>query len=69
MRIIGMSLLAAIGGYAAGLFGGMALVDRFSSNTHDRAVEAAMTSAFCYGPLVALLAAVLTFVYLSRRGV
>jgi hypothetical protein len=44
MRLIGLSLLAAIGGYVIGFFGGMALVNRVSPNTHDKSVEAAMTA-------------------------
>jgi len=68
MKIVGLALLAALGGYVLGLFGGMLLVNLFSSNSHDKSVEAAMSSAFIYGPLVAVLAFVLTLVYLLRRN-
>ncbi|MEI7772567.1 MAG: hypothetical protein WCI67_21435 [Chloroflexales bacterium] len=65
MRLIGWSLLAAIGGYVIGLFGGMALVNRFSPNTHDKSVEAAMTAAIFIGPILAVLAFSITCVLLA----
>jgi hypothetical protein len=68
VKIFGLALLAAIGGYIIGLFGGMIAINLFSSNTHDKSLEAAMTSAFFIGPLVAVLAFVLTLVYLLGRG-
>ena len=67
MKIFGLAVLAAVVGYLIGLFGGMLLVNTFSSNTHDRSVEAAMTSAFIIGPLVAVLAFVLTLVILLMQ--
>lgn len=68
MKIFGLALLAAIGGYIIGLFGGMVLINLFSSNTHDKSIEAAMTSVFFIGPLVAVLAFVLTLIYLLARS-
>jgi hypothetical protein len=68
MKTLGLSLLAALVGYAVGLFGGMGLVNLISSNTHDKSVEAAMTGAFFIGPLVAVIAFVATFVYLLMRS-
>jgi hypothetical protein len=68
MKIFGLALLAAIGGYLIGLFAGMLLVNLLSSNTHDSSVEAAMTSAFIIGPLVAVLAFVCTLVFLLRQS-
>jgi hypothetical protein len=47
-----------LGGYVLGRIGGFALVTQFSSNQHDRSLEAAMTGFFVTGPLVAILAAV-----------
>ena len=47
MKLFGLSLLAAIVGYFIGLFGGMSLVETFSSNAHDRSMEAAMTASIC----------------------
>lgn len=67
-RIIGFALLALVAGYGVGLFGGMWLVNTFSSNRQDRALEAAMTGAFVIGPLVAVAACVATVVFLVWRG-
>jgi hypothetical protein len=68
MKIFGLALLAAVGGYLIGLFAGMLLVNLLSSNTHDSSVEAAMTSAFIIGPLVAVLAFACTLVFLLRQS-
>lgn len=57
---------ALVGGYLLGLFGGMLLINLFSSNSHDRGMEAAMTSAFVVGPITAILAAILTFMLMPR---
>jgi len=47
----------------------MLLVNIFSSNTHDKSVEAAMTSFFVYGPIAALISFSITlFFLLSRRN-
>ena len=54
---VAMALLGGLLGYALGAFGGGYLVALFSSNTHDRSVEAAMTGAFVLGPLAALVGA------------
>ena len=67
MKIFGLSVLAAIAGYLIGLFGGMFVVDMFSSNVHDKSMEAAMTGAFVFGPLMALVSAIVTVVYCLRR--
>ncbi len=53
MKPFGLSVLAAICGYLVGLFGGLLLIETVSSNTHDKSMEAAMTGAFIFGPLVA----------------
>jgi hypothetical protein len=55
-RRIGIALLWAVAGYVIGAFGGGFLINLLSSNTHDRSVEAAMTGAFVFGPLVAIAA-------------
>jgi hypothetical protein len=57
---------ALVGGYLLGLFGGMLLINLFSPNSHDRGMEAAMTSAFVIGPITAILAAILTFMLMPR---
>jgi ABC-type branched-subunit amino acid transport system permease subunit len=62
MRRFGLALLFAIGGYVVAAVLAYLLIGQFSSNTHDRSVEAAMTSAFVFGPLGALIAFVIGFV-------
>lgn len=69
MKIALVSLLIGVAGYVVGVVLGMLLVNLFSSNTHDKSLEAAMTSFFVYGPLAAVLSFIVTLVYLlSRRG-
>jgi hypothetical protein len=68
MKTFGLSILAAIGGYLLGLFGGMVLIEISSSNTHDKSVEAAMTGAFVFGPLAAVLAVITLLVFRSRHS-
>lgn len=46
-------ILLAVAGYFA--------ISAFSSNTHDRGVEAAMTAAFLFGPLGAIIGFVIGF--------
>lgn len=65
MKTFGVGLLAAILGYVVGLFGTMAAIDVFSSNQHDKSMEAAMTGAFVGGPLIALISVI---VILALRG-
>lgn len=43
-------------GYVVAAVVGYGLVGALSSNTHDVSIEAAMTSAFVFGPLGGLLA-------------
>jgi hypothetical protein len=68
MKTFGLSILAAIGGYLVGLFGGMVLIQAVSANTHDQSVEAAMTGAFVFGPLAAILAVIILLVFRSRHS-
>jgi predicted permease len=62
MKRFGIALLYAIGGYLVAAVLGYFLIEQFSSNTHDRSVEAAMTSAFVLGPLVAVIAFIVGWV-------
>jgi hypothetical protein len=55
LRKLLISLAGLVAGYLVGAFGGGVLVDALSANTHDRAVEAAMTGAFLTGPLGAVI--------------
>jgi hypothetical protein len=66
MKTFGLALLAASGGYLVGLFGGMGLVELFSSNQHDKSMEAAMTGAFVIGPLMAVVAVVVLLIFRAR---
>jgi uncharacterized membrane protein YeaQ/YmgE (transglycosylase-associated protein family) len=65
LKRIGLSFLAAIAGYLVGAFGGGWLVSTFSSSS-DRSVEAAMTGAFVYGPVVACVAFIVTIIVTGR---
>jgi hypothetical protein len=56
VRRIAIGLLWGAPFYFVGLALGMWLVNEFSSNTHDRSFEAAVTGAFVTGPLTAVLA-------------
>jgi hypothetical protein len=62
MKRIGIALLYAIGGYIVAVFLSYFLVAQFSSNMHDRSVEAAMTSAFVGGLIGAVVAFIVGFV-------
>jgi flagellar biogenesis protein FliO len=46
----------------------MLFINLLSSNRHDKSMEAAMTSAFVIGPVIAILAFVITLVSLLKRG-
>ena len=54
-------LLFAALGFVLAAVAGYFLINALSSNRHDRAVEAAMTSIFVCGPLGGLVAAVIAF--------
>jgi hypothetical protein len=56
MKRFGFGLLYAVGGYFLGALASYFLILQLSANTHDRALEAAMTSAFFFGPLAAVIA-------------
>jgi len=68
MKRVGIVLLYAAGGYLCSAAVGYFLVDLLSSNTHDRSVEAAMTSAFVLGPLGAFIAIVVGIIRSRRRA-
>jgi hypothetical protein len=56
MRRVLFGILWAVPGYFVGAFGGGFLLSVLSDNAHDRSVEAAMTGAFVFGPLAAIIA-------------
>ena len=68
MQRFGLALVYAVCGYvlAAGI--GYFVIQQFSSNVHDRDLEAAMTSAFVAGPIGAVVAFVIGFVRKGRGG-
>jgi hypothetical protein len=68
MKRFGIAFLYAIGGYVVAAFASYLLIGAFSSNTHDRSVEAAMTSVFAWGPLGAVVAFIVGFVRHGASG-
>jgi len=68
MRRLGIAVLFAIVGYLVAAAASYFLVDLFSSNVHDRSVEAAMTSALVFGPLGAVAAFVAGFIRGGRNA-
>lgn len=68
MKRFGIALLFAVAGYLVFAIASYFLVGMFSSNTHDRSVEAAMTSVFFYGPAGALVAFVLGLIRGGRAN-
>jgi len=59
LKRFALGLLYGAGGYLVAAVASYFLVLQFSANVHDREVEAAMTSAFFYGPAGAVLAFVI----------
>lgn len=55
MKRLIITLLFTLAGFTIFAVSGYAAVSLLSSNTHDRAVEAAMTSVFVFGPLGAIV--------------
>jgi hypothetical protein len=68
MRRFVIGLLCAVAGYAVGALVGYGLIEWLSTNSHDRSVEAAMTGAFVFGPLGAVIAFVAGFMAARRRS-
>jgi hypothetical protein len=66
-RRIVIGLLWAVAGYIAGTAAAIWLVEELSSNTHDRSVEAAMTGAFVFGPIVAVICGLVGAARAGRR--
>jgi len=67
MRTLLFALLAGIVGYVAGVAAGIAGVSLFSSNQHDRSLEATMTGFFFFGPICAVGAVILFLVLRALR--
>jgi hypothetical protein len=66
MRRVGIGLLCAIAGYLIAAIAGYFMITQFSSNMHDRSVEASMTSIFVFGPLGAVIAFIVGFIRARR---
>ena len=68
MKVFGLSLLIAFGGYIVGVLLGIGLVNVFSSSKPDKSMESVMTGFFYVGPAVAVLSFSGALIYfLSRR--
>lgn len=66
MRRYVVAVVGSVLGYVIAAVGGYFLVGLLSSNTHDRSVEAAMTAAFVFGPIGAILAFIVGLVFGGR---
>jgi hypothetical protein len=62
-----LALLCAVPGYFVGLFGCLFLLPLISQNRHDAQLEAAMTGAFIFGPLAAILGFIAGFLFFRSR--
>lgn len=68
LKRIGFGLLFAIIGFLVVAIASYFLILEFSSNTHDRSVEAAMTSVFFFGPVGGLAGLVSGVIFGGRRA-
>ena len=69
LRRLGFGLLFAIAGFILAAIAAYFLIMEFSSNVHDRSVEAAMTSAFVFGPIGGVIGFVAGVILGGRRAV
>nr|WP_295923142.1 hypothetical protein [uncultured Dyadobacter sp.] len=67
MKTFFLSLLIAIVAYVLAGVVSYFLITKFSSNVHDKSMEASMTSAFVVGPLIAVIAFIVAFFYLRSH--
>jgi hypothetical protein len=67
-RRLGFGLLFGLLAFLVGALASYVLVLRFSSNLHDRSVEAAMTSVFFYGPVAGLIGFVAGTAFGGRKA-
>jgi hypothetical protein len=66
LKRFGIGLLCGAGGYILLAFLGYFLIQLFSSNVHDRSLEAVTTSAFVFGPLGLMIGFIVGFVIGGR---
>lgn len=69
LRRVGFGLLFALAGYVLAAVASYLLIMEFSSNVHDRSVEAAMTSAFFFGPIGGVIGLIAGVIFGGRRTV
>lgn len=67
MKRFGIALACALLGYVAVALLGYVLIGQFSTNVHDRQLEAAMTATFVTGPLGAVIGFIVGFMRGGRR--
>lgn len=63
MKNVGIGLLAGIIGFVVMAFLGYFLIGKFSSNGHDRGVEASMTSIFVFGPAGFIISFIIGYIW------
>jgi hypothetical protein len=68
LRRLGVGLLFAVVAFILSAVASYFLVLEYSSNMHDRSVEAAMTSVFFYGPVGAVFGFVAGAIAGGRRS-
>lgn len=56
MKYVGIGFLIGLAGYVLTAFVSYYFMGKFSSNGHDRSVEASMTSFLVFGPIGFILA-------------
>jgi hypothetical protein len=69
LRRLGFGLLFALAGLVLTAIASYFLIMALSSNVHDRSVEAAMTSAFFFGPIGAVVGFIAGAIFAGRRVV
>lgn len=62
-----IAIACSLAAYVVAAFVSYVLIQELSSNAHDRGMEAAVTSAFVFGPLGALVAFAIGFVRAGRN--
>ena len=63
MKNFGIALLIGIAGYFVMAFLSYFLIGKFSSNGHDRSVEASMTSIFVFGPIGFIISFIVGYIW------
>lgn len=63
MKNFGIAFLAGLIGYVVLAALSYYLIGKFSSNSHDRGVEASMTCIFVYGPIGFVLAFIIGYLW------